>query len=199
MSVALFPFEIHLTTGSLSADQVRAFVRACEALQAKPLLIELARGQHQQQPMLSKVLLLPDLPAALAAATADAELLGFRQLPVQRVKIEVPADYPYLATPAAGAAFRPYYEWHGRVPYEQVSSLLAVCTQHGAHLSRNALKDAAATRFVTLREFGPATVFRQRLAQLQHALQPEWPIQKQQAEYCLYDSNSGLDQGWLPN
>ncbi|RTQ46502.1 hypothetical protein EJV47_21345 [Hymenobacter gummosus] len=191
------PFELHLTTAPLPDDQLDGFVALCRQLDAKPLLIELARGAVMQQPMLSKVQPLPDLPAALALAAADARQLQAGGFAVQRVKIEVPLAGGHLATPGAGAAYQPYFEWHGKVAYERAAELLALCQRHGAHLSANGLRDAAGTRIVTLREYGTQATFEARVAALTRALQASWPVQKSQAECCLYDSNAGLDRGWL--
>lgn len=196
----LIPFELHLTTHALAAHQVDDFVAICQQLGAKALLIELAQGQVMQQPMLSKVALLPDVAAALTLAAADAASLKSSGFAVSRTKLEVPATHAaYLAATSPGPAGTPYFEWHGKVSYVRAPELLAVCARHQAHLSANALKDSVLTRFVTLREYGPLAVFEQRVAELVQALQAHWPIQKQQAEYCLYDSNTGLDQGWLPS
>lgn len=146
------PFELHLTTAPLPAERLDGFVAACRQLQAKPLLIELARGVVTQQPMLSKVQPLPDLAAALALAAEDARQLQAAGFAVQRVKVEVPPEAAHLATPAAGPAYQPYFEWHGKVAHQQPAQLRVLCEQHGVHLSRNALKHDPLARFVTLRE-----------------------------------------------
>jgi hypothetical protein len=193
----MYSFEIHLTTSVLSPTQLAGFVAACGQLQAKPLLIELARGRTPSQPMLGKVVRAPDLAAALELAAADADYLRRQGLPTTRTKLETHADYPHLATPDRGPAFAPYFEWHGKVPYQQVPALLGLCQQHHAHLSANALRGESATRFVTLREFGSAATFRTRVTGLAAALQSQWPLLKQEAECCLYDSNQALDAGWI--
>jgi hypothetical protein len=173
------------------------FEAACTQLQAKPLLIELARGANTTQPMLGKVVHLPTLAAALATAEADAAYLRQYQLLPSRVKIETAVAHKHLATPAAGAAFAPYFEWHGKVAYEQAAALLKVCQQHRAHLSANSLRGQPTTRFVTLREYGSRAAFEARVAPLVADLQPRWPLLKQESECCLYDSNTALDTGWL--
>lgn len=193
----MYPFEIHLTTSTLTPAELATFVAACGQLQAKPLLIELARGDCPTQPMLGKVVHQPDLAAALAIAAADSAYLRQHGLPTTRTKVETDARHPQLATPAAGAGFAPYFEWHGKVPYHYPAELLALCEQHRAHLSVNALRGESATRFVTLREFGPASEFERRVAALAVALHQRWPLLKQEAECCLYDSNQALDAGWL--
>jgi hypothetical protein len=193
----MYPFEIHLTTSTLTPAELASFVDACAHLQAKPLVIELARGASPTQPMLGKVVHQPDLAAALAVAAADSAYLRQQGLHTTRTKIETDARYPQLATPAAGPSFTPYFEWHGKVPFQHHAELLALCERHQAHLSANALQSAAATRFVTLREFGPAAEFNRRVAALAADLQSRWPLLKQEAECCLYDSNQALDAGWL--
>jgi hypothetical protein len=147
--------------------------------------------------MLSKVVHAPDLPAALALAAADAAVLGACYLPIARTKLETHADYAHLAMATNGPCFVPYFEWHGKVRYQQPEALLALCLKHQAHLSANALRGESATRFVTLRESGPAAAFRSRVASLLAELQGPWLLLKQEAECCLYDSNRTLDAGWL--
>jgi hypothetical protein len=193
----MYPFEIHLTTSALTPAELASFVDACGHLQAKPLVIELARGACPTQPMLGKVVHQPNLAAALAVATADSMYLRQQGLATTRTKIETDARYPQLATPEAGPGFVPYFEWHGKVPYQHQAALLALCERHQAHLSANALRGAAATRFVTLREFGLAAAFERRVAALAADLQARWPLLKQESECCLYDSNTALDAGWL--
>jgi hypothetical protein len=41
------PFELHLTTNDLSPHQVEWFKQVCVQNDGKPLLIELAQGQHK--------------------------------------------------------------------------------------------------------------------------------------------------------
>lgn len=193
----MYPFELHLTTAPLTAIQLLAFEAACRKLRAKPLLIELARGSSATQPMLGKVVRQPDLSTALAIAATDAAYLRRLLLPPTRVKIETAVAYAHLATPAAGPGYAPYFEWHGKVRYEHPTELLACCLPHGAHLSANALRGQPGTRFVTLREPGTRATFEARVAALQAKLHERWPLLKQEAECCLYDSNAALDAGWL--
>jgi hypothetical protein len=52
---------------------------------------------------------------------------------------------------------------------------------------------------VTLREFGSQRVFVERVETLVQALTAGgWPVAKAQAEYCVFDTNTSLDKGWLP-
>jgi hypothetical protein len=193
----MYPFEIHLTIGTLLPTDLARYVAACEHLGAKPLVIELTRGTHPTQPMLSKVVQAPDLTVALVLAAADTSYLQQQGWPVTRTKLETAAYYPHLAAPSRGQAFTPYFEWHGKVHYQQPETLRTLCEEHEAHLSVNALRGESATRFVTLREFGSAAIFQARIAYLVAKLQTQWPLLKQESECCLYDSNQALDAGWL--
>ena len=193
----MYPFEIHLTTQPLPPAELARFAAACRHLHAKPLLIELARGATATQPMLGKVVRQPNLATAVAAATADAAYLQQQGFAPVRLKLETAPAYQHLGAPEAGPGYAPYFEWHGKVPYERAADLLALCLQHGAHLSANALATSAGTRFVTLRELGGRVAFEARVAGLAGALAGGWPLLKQEAECCLYDSNAALDAGWL--
>lgn len=197
MTPQTIPFEIHLTTHSISIDQQAAFAQACQNHDAKPLLIELGRGETMQQPMASKVVYAQSLEAATQEGENLAIMLESLQFPISRMKIEVPAFHSHQF-PAVPNGFNDYFEWHGKVAFHHPDALLELCLAHGAHLSRNALKNQTEIRFVTLREYGTQTQFETRVAQLSEALQMAgWPIQKQQAEYCIFDSNIHLDKGWL--
>jgi hypothetical protein len=187
-------FELHITVAPLLATQLDDFLGVCELLNAKPLLIELARGEMQLQPMLNKIMFAQCLHDAIAAAQILAHELLLLDFPSVRQKLEIATiDLPLLSDFADVV----YFEWHARLPFQDVPALLALCEQHQAHLSRNALANTTSTmRFVTLRrsdwqDFCVAT------AALRQRLTGRWPIQKEISEACLFDSNLNLDQGWL--
>ena len=188
---------MHLTTGMLSLQEQEAFVNFCNQQGVKPLLIELSRGAHTQQPMISEITHLPSLEEALKLANHYSNELQKEGFEVTRLKIEVPATKASFFA-ASGTHFKRYFEWHGKVNYTRVDDLLALCTTYEVHLSRNALKNEADTRFVTLREYGNYETFIHRRNQVISALiEGAWNLRKQQSEYCVYDSNVFLDNGWL--
>ena len=194
------PFELHLTFDKVSATNSEVFAARCEQEGGKAILIELAQGDYQHQPMFTKVLYLANLSEALLAASQYDLSFKANGFLVNRVKIEIPAQLTDWANWQLQSGFAPYFEWHGKIKYDRPDELLQICTDHQVHLSLNALKNATATRFITLREYRTRQQFETRLAQLIQALnQQGWPIHKQQAEYCVYDDNLILDQGWLPN
>ncbi|MBO2010797.1 hypothetical protein [Hymenobacter negativus] len=197
-SLQALPVEFHLTTAPLTPNELAGFEALCQRAGGKALLIELARGQHCQQPMLSLIKTGIAPADALLEARKLAEQFGDGGYPVLRLKLEVPAWGAAWARPAQRAAGGTYYEWHGRVRYEREAALRAWCEQHAVHLSSNALRHRPDVRFVTLREFGPVAQFAARVAVVQAGLVANgWHIAKQQAEFCFFDSRVSLDAGWL--
>jgi hypothetical protein len=193
----VIPFELHITINDLPANRTNQFVNSCAEQEAKPMLIELSRGQHLHQPMMNKVVYAHSLEHALQHARNLCETLQQQAFGIKRIKIEVPASEAHHDFDLA-PGFQPYFEWHGKVTYERANNLLDLCTIHQVHLSLNALKKEQLTRFVTLREFGNIATFEHRVQQLILALEAGlWPVVKQQAEYCVYDNNVLLDNGWL--
>jgi hypothetical protein len=198
VSIRKIPFELHITIDNLLHAELDGFLRFCNRHEAKPLLIELSRGDFIHQPMFNKVVFFETLEDALKEATAISLALNAGKFNVKRLKIEVPSDYSALQNEFK-SNYQPYFEWHGKVDCHQSDVLLELCLQHQVHLSVNALKKEANTRFVTLREFGNKTVFEQRIKNVIDALRAGgWPVIKQQSEFCVYDNNVFLDNGWLP-
>jgi hypothetical protein len=235
----MIPHEIHLTMINLSANLHGRFVEVCKTLGGKPILIELARGQHASQPMLTKVVFVTSADKALAIAQElevhlRREVLGetvlanasgaassiwarlrqrvsgqepphsvarpSRRSSKLRTKIEIPATLAPDEPLPEKSGRETYFEWHGKVEYTNVDLLVTLCEQHFAHLSRNALKGEASTRFVTLRDYGPKVGFNARVDKLSKALEAGgWPVLKSQREYCIYDNHTSLDRGWLNN
>ena len=193
----IIPFELHLTVSDISAHRQADFIAFCERYASKPLLIELSRGEHIKQPMLSKIVYSNNFEEVLAAATQLSNTIKAQDYTVERLKIEIPAKDSALLQ-NHHSAFDKYFEWHGKVNYIQADRLLELCKRHHVHLSRNALKNENNNRFITLREFGSKAIFEQRIHTLLSDIDNSiWNIQKQQSEYCIYDNNNFLDKGWL--
>ena len=198
-SLPALPIELHLTTGPLAPAALPGFEALCQQVGGKALLIELARGEHCQQPMLSLVTT-ATAAAGLAQAWQLARQFGAAGYAVRRIKLEVPAWGATLVRQPASTTGRPYYEWHGRVGATREIELRVWCELHGAHLSINALRQRPDVRFVTLREFGSAACFARRVAGVRNGLASHgWELAKQQAEFCFFDSQVSLDAGWLSN
>lgn len=197
MFASKIPFELHLTTGLLPVKEVDDFTSFCDDHKAKPLLIELARGEYINQPMFNKIIYVSTFEEALQMATEYSEQLMARNWKVQRLKIEIPASHADHWR-AGDYQFEPYFEWHGKIQGEPTPELQSICLQHRAHLSLNALKKAENYRFITLRENGSGEVFEQRIKNIAVSLiESGWPLIKEVSEYCVYDNNVYLDKGWL--
>ncbi len=193
------PFELHITTTDLHQNQIGSFVEVCSLNGGKPLLIELSQGEYTRQPMFNKVILVNEVEEAIKSAFDYAQVLNASGFQTTRVKIEIPSNCVKLVQESQETAFEPYFEWHGKILFNRVNQLLELCAIHKAHLSKNALKDDNTTRFITLRELGTKEVLEQRIDRLTNDFAKDgWDILKQQSEYCLYDTNMILDQGWLP-
>lgn len=198
MFAATIPFELHITITELSVKEIADFTSFCNDRDAKPLLIELARGEYLQQPMFNKVIHVTNLAEALQTATEFSEQLIARNWLVQRLKIEIPAFHA-SAWKESVQQFKPYFEWHGKIQGHPTPELHAMSLEHRAHLSLNALKKAENYRFITLREYGSRDEFEQRIRDLSASLVTTgWPLIKDVSEYCVYDNNVYLDKGWLP-
>ncbi|MCE3602535.1 hypothetical protein LXA47_02805 [Massilia sp. P8910] len=188
-------YEIHLTTAPLAASQWPAFDRYAASIGATPMAIELARGAHPLQPMLT---LCRDggvdevirFAQALAAQAAQS---GFA---VVRCKIEQDAGADAIAAPGGP---HHYVEWHGRivVPEPLRAQLAALCARFGGHLSNNAIRGGD-IRYVTVRETGEHIALRRRVSALVDAIGSQgWMIGKHRWERVVFDSNLALDHGWL--
>lgn len=190
-------FELHLTSMDLAHEQLASFEEACVSCGGKSLVIELGGREIARQPMAAIVKKLAGSNDAIEAAHAYAGRFNELGFPVHRIKIEVPAENAQQVTVSTDGDFKPYYEWHGKVSYQQPEILSGICAAHSAHLSANALSTDKTTRFITVREFGSYDVFAQRVQQLTTALLPQWPVLKQQFEYCIYDNKISLDKEWM--
>jgi len=188
------PFELHITVASLSPAGVNDLLAFCTKNGAKPLLIELSRGECIYQPMVNKIISLESLEEALEIATELSVGLKALNFEVRRLKVEVPA---YCSDRWDGAGDR-YFEWHGKISFTSGDELDRVWELHRAHLSRNALKNEGNRRFVTLREAGHREIFEDRIGRLTTDLALRGiPVIKEVSEYCVYDNNLYLDKGWL--
>lgn len=196
MPLPAIPFEIHITSRELREAETGAFINLCDQLHAKPLLIELSRGQYVQQPMLTKVIKAHSWDEVAEQVDLLVKYMDAAEMGARRVKVEIPAIH--AAAFPAKEEFAAYFEWHGKVNYADIPGLMQLCTVHSVHLSLNALKEQAGSRFITLREHGSRQVFEERIAHLRNdLLKGSWTITKEQSEYCIFDNNELLDMGWL--
>jgi hypothetical protein len=201
-------FEVHITVRALEAQRLHPFRAWCAARGRKCISIVLARGAHVEQPMASWRRSAATLPIVLAEAQACARELEQAGFDPVRVKIEADPhnhDVPLHDAEAAEHNAENYFEHHVkllRAAAAERAWLMQVCGTHGAHLSRNALRETAdgqEERFVTLRCYRAGrTTAEGRLQALLGALHSIGErIVEIESEYTVHDSNLGLDAGWL--
>lgn len=210
-------FEIHLTVRPVTgrADSpvpYRALERYAAERAWKFTHIVLDRGRVPSQPMLT---LRADgtLPAARSAADDAAAGLAGAGFTVVRTKVEAaPWAEGVPGSDEDGRALGPryYFEHHIKLlldtaddTADDTAGLRAAVGAHAAHLSRNARRvrtDGRAERFVTqrCRLVGRETAGR-RLEALAAALRADGrEIVSLEREFVVYDSDEGLDAGWIP-
>lgn len=208
-------FETHLTVQLCDETSLAALREWGERHGMKCLHIVLSRGATLSQPMLT-VHSLGTLTGELARIRALASRLDDAGFVVSRVKLEVEHDNPDVpASDAAaqeGSAGARYFEHHIKLLLPEtadIDALTELSVKHGAHLSRNALRereDGCSERFVTQRFEGVGRdTSAAGAAALVHALRESgYEIithqgEDAESEYVVFDSNISLDAGWLPD
>src|SRR5436190_5078768 len=200
-------FEAHVTVRADDLDERQRFRAACDELGVKCVLIELPQGQTRSQPMTSTYHR-GHLPAVVQEVAGLARALAERGFPVTRLKLEaVITNTGVPQTDDEARAFPPgnYFEFHVKVtlaPGADLEPLRALCKEHGAHLSANALKteeDGRSERFVTLRVYGVGrdkaeSTFEALVGRLVAA---GYVLSNRLREYTIYDSNIAVDAGWI--
>lgn len=200
-------FEAHVTVSVHGEAELARFDEACAALSVKSIHIVLPRGETRFQPMTSSYHhgALLDVQAEVFELAGSLAAAGFE---VTRTKLEATGSNRDIPQEDADASAFPhnYFEFHVKtlIPANADAAALAtVVSAYGAHLSRNArkvMRDGSRQHFVTLRVHGMGRRnAEKRFALLRSALDDagfDWsePIR----EYTVYDSNVGVDRGWLP-
>lgn len=201
VQIILVMFEIHITTNAVLQKDIPAYITFCESIEAKPIIIELQEGETAQQPMISKVVKsdrVADIPIWIERLTKQFEANNY---PVKRVKVEVPLEYIYLGEIAFPEYKGKYFEWHGKFIFENEEELdqaRRTAISLGAHLSRNSLKGESNKRFITVRTYGNEYAFKSAVNRLKNSLYIKpLDLEKEEYEYCIYDSNKVIDKGWI--
>ncbi|NIG53002.1 hypothetical protein [Chitinophaga sp. Cy-1792] len=190
------PFEVHLTISEITQERVASFSDCCNRLSARPLLIELSKGTCIQQPMLYAVLSTNSYQEVLQQCDSYTESLIANDFFVKRSKIEIPADHAFSWI--NDGDYPPYFEWRGKIDFIKKEELMRLCELYNVRLSQNALRNDPDNRFITLREYADEELFQARVKAVKNGLtKGGWNLQKQQFEYCIYDTNRSMDAGWL--
>ena len=191
-------FEIHITTSGIVQTEIPKFVEFCHSIDAKPIIIELEKGDIAQQPMISKVLkdvTKEELYAKIKELEDEFENAGYE---VSRTKVEVPLEFIDEGVAAFLDFKGKYFEWHGKVEFSDFEELKALAEELGVHLSNNSLKGEKNQRFLTLRAYDDKNSFKYKIAIIKRVLAEKgYSLTKEEAEYCVFDSNKQIDKGWL--
>jgi inosine/xanthosine triphosphate pyrophosphatase family protein len=200
-------FEAHITVSARSEEDLRRFRAFCDAASVKCIFIELGRGEEIFQPMTASYHH-GTLRQAREEVQALARALAAEGFDVTRLKLEALGKNRDIPEDDATARAWPanYFEFHVKALLPsgstELDALRARCERHGAHLSRNARKvreDGASERFVTLRVYGlgRANADARFTALLQDLAGMGLTLTQRLREWTVYDSNHGLDRGWL--
>lgn len=202
-------FEVHVTARLSDSAAVERLGVWCLAHECKFAHIVLARGTHPEQPMVTWRRCDTKLPIVVTEAKHLIAQLNCAAIPVVRLKVEAApenAGVPQTDVEAAVHDANNYFEHHVKLLRGVTTdreSLVQVCLTHGAHLSRNARRNAAEgleERFATLRCHGVGWgTAQKRLQQMLAALAALGEqVLEIESEYAVYDSNHELDADWLP-
>lgn len=192
-------FQIHVTLKEVNLADKNRFLKICSDEQVKPLIIELPKGEHINQPMFTKLIQGISLEEALNSIKETAKVFEKNEFVINRVKIEIAPENYHLFLNIKTKYFQPYYEWHCKVVVERNILLEELCRKYNAHLSLNSL-DNDQTKYITIREFENKESFYNNVRNLEtKILDGSWKIVKQKFEYCIYDSKLELDNGWVVN
>jgi hypothetical protein len=201
-------FEVHITVLAPDKPSLGRFQEWCRLHECKCVWIVLARGEHLEQPMATWRRQDTNLTRVVEEAERRAADLNRAAIPVVRVKVEADPhndEVPLHDADAVVHAAENYFEHHVKLLRDKTApcdAVVRLCQQCGAHLSRNAFREVGAgreERFVTLRSYGVGRASSERqLRQLLAALDELGEqVIEHESEYGVYDSNLGLDAGWL--
>ena len=191
-------FEIHITVNALTEKEIPDFVAFCHTIDVKPIIIELEEGQVAQQPMISKVY------SGLNKGEVHQKITGLKKefgnsiYQINRIKVEVPLDFMDQGKPEFPEYKGGYFEWHGKVECDDFQNLKNKFIHYKVHLSRNSLKGKPNLRFLTFRGYANKNGFISAINKIKNRLDHEnIKLVKEESEYCIYDSNKSIDQGWI--
>eukprot|EP00026_Physarum_polycephalum_P010433 Phypoly_transcript_10597.p1 GENE.Phypoly_transcript_10597~~Phypoly_transcript_10597.p1 ORF type:complete len:421 (+),score=39.26 Phypoly_transcript_10597:30-1265(+) len=201
-------FEAHITVdGHNDATTRDMFVKVCEQLGCKSILIELPSGVEMRQMMTSSYHR-GALKGVQLEAFQLAQKISKNGFTITRVKVEAMmsnAGVPQTDEEVSLHSPENYFEFHIKLllgPDADLGLLQKLVHEHSAKLSNNSLKVLAngyVHRFVTQRMYGVGRVTAEnRLNDCMKALENSgFTIASRMREYAVYDTNVKLDSGWI--
>ena len=110
------PFEIHITINNLELSRRIDFINFCNTIDAKPIIIELSKGEFINKPMISKILYSNNIDEILLTSNEFSKALAAKGFNVNRIKIETPAKYSFLFENYI-TSFKKYFEYHCKIDF----------------------------------------------------------------------------------
>lgn len=190
-------FEIHITTNFFNDYEEERFLSFCKRQDYKPILIELSKGYTMKQPMISKIIKTNNMVELYSTLLEIQGKFKEYSFDVDRVKVEIPASNWEIFSEFEGDK---YFEWHGKVNYKNIEPLLkGVIEDFDVEIATNAYTSTPDSCLITLRK-NDEKIFNGELQYIKDYLYIcDIEIIKEESEYCIYDSNIKLDDGWLNN
>jgi hypothetical protein len=212
--------EVHVTVQVASDIEEEQFRSVCvNDLEGKCVAIQLPSGAaHSRQPMLSYYHRGNIMDCLVEMYEKYASRIRHEGFKITRLKIELQMSKVAVVSPnipippttdAQSQAFPSnYFEFHIKLqlPKDRVEEQQAVMKRigqtHHAHVSRNAFKKDSAGNviwFMTMRMYGMAMASAFEMFELcvEDVRNSGLDIVSMQREYAVYDSNVGLDKGWI--
>jgi hypothetical protein len=183
-------YELHVT---VQPERVLDFAKFCEAIKAKPLYIQLNRGEHKDQLMLAATHMLQDDGEALAWAHDFADVVIKPHFSITRVKLE--------SRLVEGP--NEYYEAHWKldfkydIPYWMCETKKFLADHPELLFSRNLFDTRI--HYLSQRIYGSedhlaaSTTFNTSGVAINFG---GLPLVKTHYERAVYDSNPSIDAGW---
>lgn len=194
----MLKIELHITINKLTNNEIESFEKFCHTINAKPILILLSTGANAQQPMISKIITCSNKHELKKEMESIKEQFKSNSYEVTRIKLEVaPWDAKEAKILFEGDTNN-YYEWHGKIRIDNEKYAATLITNLGGHISRNVLKRDPNSKFITIRDYGTEEDINCKIDLLKNGLnQNNVEIIKEELEYCIFDSNVSLDNGWI--
>lgn len=193
-------FEYHLTVNDLELKEKERFIKTCENLGVKPVLIILDRGNYVNQPMCTGLIRCETIAEADKKIDKVVEQYRENGFEVIRKKVEIPPQEDQYFYELREKGAHPYFEWHGKIEIEvdEIPKVKELVKDLGGHISRNSLNKNGKIRFITIRDYESKDRFYDRAEKIKAILREnEITFIKEAFELCIYDSREELDSGWI--
>lgn len=197
------PFEIHVSVGELTQDEIAPFVSLLKEINVKPIIIELEKNSKLVlTDAMTSSIHYGDNTSAMDYMNYIDHFLKSYGYNVVRKKIETVPWHPAALSHSAKSGY--YFESHLRIVTtdDLRDKLDMIAKIHNAHLSRNYFKKLSNEEYIimmTLRNSNTTSKeFDRDVKELEQWLTIEdFIVDKVEIEYAIYDSNINYDKIWF--